>query len=109
MAVTVVTTVFVAVANFSYRNLLMRSYPVGLEGTGSSIISTVVAIAGVTSDLAGARLYKLGGFGVALTITTITTALVLPALFFVPGRLMAGKETESIASDPALDALDNPA
>ncbi len=103
MVVTLGTGILVGYANSAYKDLLFRSYPTALEGTGTAIMSSITSATNVSSDLVGAALYTRGGFKLALIITTITTALILPALLLVPRKLTQGHD-----GDPLLELIVDP-
>ncbi len=97
------------IAITSYYDLLVRCCPRELEGAAFMFTTAMSYIAGDTSDLFGSHLYERGGFGLALGVTVVTTALILPVLLFVPRRLTAPREGEQLRSDEALSIGQIPA
>ncbi len=72
------------VATAAYIDLLMRSCPKGLEGTGMMLADTGYFIAVKFGDMFGAWLFKQGGFALAAWITIAVYVLILPMLLLVP-------------------------
>lgn len=80
------------VATAAYLDLIIRSCPLGLQGTMLMImmsagLSVIVARFG---DVLGTNLYDYyGGFAVCVAAVTVVYALILPALLLVPKSLIA--------------------
>lgn len=89
VAISVLVGLLLGVTNASFTDLLMRSYPVGLEGTGDAIVGSLASLVSVGSNILGSWLYEKGGFGLALGVTTGVSALILPALLLVPRAVSA--------------------
>jgi hypothetical protein len=69
-----------------YWSLLMRSNPIGLEGTGFALAISVSIIGTRIGDLFGSWLFQNAGFSVAMIATTVTTALIAPVLAALPSE-----------------------
>ena len=82
------------VATAAYIDLLMRSCPKKLEGTGMMIADTGYYIALRFGDVFGAWLYVKGGFALAAWITTGVYALILPMLLLLPKTVIAGRDAD---------------
>lgn len=79
----------------AYLDLIMRSCPKGLEGTGLMLaVTTAMAVASNSGNLLGSWIYAKGGFASAVLITTLATALIVPALRWVPSEVSAPREGE---------------
>ncbi len=95
VAISVAVGLLQGFTNAGFRgDLLMRSCPHGLEGTGRMLGVSASAIAVSAGDLLGAWLYARGGFGLCLAITTLATCLILPLLWAVPQSITAAAEAE---------------
>ncbi len=86
-------------ANVAYIDLAIRSCPRGLQGTMMLlVVTTTFSVGGRFGDLWGAALYEhAGGFTTAVTATVLVYLLIVPVLFFVPGRLTATADGEAFA------------
>jgi MFS transporter len=82
------------VATAAYVDLLMRSCPKKLEGTGMMIADTGYYTALRFGDVFGAWLYVKGGFALTAWITTGVYALILPLLLLVPKAVIAGHDAD---------------
>jgi hypothetical protein len=98
IAISVVVGLLLGITNTGFRDLLMRSCPRGLEGTGRMLGASASALAVTAGDLFGAWLYGRGGFGLCLAITTLTTALILPLLLALPRALTVTRDGEATTS-----------
>ncbi len=92
------------VATAAYIDLLMRSCPKKLEGTGMMIADTGYYIAVRFGDLLGAWLYVRGGFALAAWITTGVYALILPLLFLVPRELTSRPDADRQTEERLVDS-----
>jgi Major Facilitator Superfamily len=78
------------VATAAYTDLLIRSCPRGLQGTTLMLSGSLYFIATRFGDVLGTALYDhFGGFTACVIATTAVYALILPALWLVPGHLTA--------------------
>jgi MFS family permease len=80
--------------NIGLFDLLRRSCPPRLEGTGMMLGYSVFAASGTVSDLLGAWLYEHGGFVPCLVGDAIATAGIFPLLMRVPHAVLAAREGE---------------
>ena len=86
------------IATAAYMDLLIRSCPRGLEGTLMMLAWSMYALAQNFGNLLGTELYEHhGGFAVCVLATTIVYALMLPAILFVPKRLIALPDGQHLA------------
>jgi hypothetical protein len=82
-----------AIATAGYYDLILRSCPKGLEGTGVMLANASYFVALRLGDLFGTWLYTVGGFDLAVWATTAVYASILVVLLFVPKEIMARTET----------------
>lgn len=80
----------------AYVDLIMRSCPKGLEGTGMMLAVTAAgAVAANSGNLLGSWIYSIGGFASAVAITTLATALIVPMLWWIPKSTISSREGEA--------------
>lgn len=101
IAVAVGFGLFGGFATAAYMDLILRSCPEGLEGTGVMLSGAALAIAYNSGNLFGSWIYTQGGFILAVIVTTLATALIVPILWWVPENITATREGESAVTDPA--------
>ncbi|MGH7778941.1 MAG: MFS transporter [Candidatus Binataceae bacterium] len=101
MVVAVLYGLFGGFATAAYMDLVMRSCPKGLEGTGVMLATSAFAIASSSGNLLGSWIYATGGFASAVIITTLATALIVPVLWWVPKNITATREGEVLALEPS--------
>jgi MFS family permease len=82
------------IANAGYMDLLLRSCPRKLEGTGTTLVYSVNLLAVYVSDVFGAWLYQRGGYVLAFSVSALTTATVFLFIPFLPKRLIAYRDGE---------------
>jgi len=70
-------------------DLLRRSCPKDLEGTGSMLGFSVLAVAMSACDIFGSWLYERSGLLACLAVDAAAMALMFPALFRLPPDLIA--------------------
>jgi MFS family permease len=88
------------VATASYLDLIIRSCPIGLQGTTLMMSSALYFIASRFGDVLGTLLYDYyGGFGVCVIAITVVYALVLPTLLLVPKHLIATADGQAPESE----------
>jgi len=106
IAVAVLYGLFGGLPTAAYVDLIMRSCPKGLEGTGMMLaVTTAYALATNFGNLLGSWIYAHGGFTWAVVITTMATAAIVPVLWFVPENIAAGRDGETMEFGPGyLDA-----
>jgi MFS family permease len=78
------------VATASYLDLIIRSCPIGLQGTTLMMSSALYFIASRFGDV---------GFGVCVIAITVVYALVLPTLLLVPKHLIATADGQAPESE----------
>jgi MFS family permease len=83
-----------SIAVSAYYDLLIRACPKHLEGAVFMLSAGMYALAGTCSDVFGSWLYDRGGFGLALFVTALLTAAVLPCLPFLPRHLVIYRDGE---------------
>jgi hypothetical protein len=84
------------VASAAYIDLLIRSCPRGLQGATLMMSGGLYYIASRFGDVLGTTLYdRFGGFAVCVVAITAVYALILPALYLVPKRLIATPDGET--------------
>jgi len=94
IAVAVGFGLFGGFATAAYMDLIMRSCPEGLEGTGVMLSGAALALATNSGNLFGSWIYARGGFALAVIVTTLATALIVPVLWWVPANVTATREGE---------------
>jgi hypothetical protein len=102
IAVAIGFGLFGGFATAAYMDLIMRSCPQGLEGTGAMLSTAALAVATNFGNLFGSWVFARGGFALAVIVTTMATALIVPVLWWVPERVTATREGEQ----PATSATD---
>jgi hypothetical protein len=83
------------VCSAAYYDLLFRSCPKGLEGTGLALAAAGNWIAIKWGDVLGAKIYDWGGFLPCVAATTLVYALILVVLRFVPHTVTSDTEEEA--------------
>lgn len=79
----------------AYLDLIMRSCPRGLQGTTLMLASSLYFVVSRFGDLLGTHLYDyFGSFNVCVIAITVVYALMLPAIWLVPRRLIATADGE---------------
>ena len=87
-------------ATASYLDLIIRSCPIGLQGTTLMMSSALYFIASRFGDVLGTLLYDYyGGFGVCVIAITVVYALILPTLLLVPKHLIATADGQAPESE----------
>jgi MFS family permease len=84
------------IANAAYFDLLMRSCPRDMEGTGRMLGFSAFFFAQFSSDILGSALYQHNGFGLCMILSTIATALVFPLLLLIPRTLISTRDGETL-------------
>ena len=100
IAVAVLYGLFGGFPTAAYVDLIIRSCPKGLEGTGLMLaVTTTLSVASNAGNVLGSWIYARGGFASAVIITTLATALIVPVLWWVPREMSATREGESRAPE----------
>jgi predicted MFS family arabinose efflux permease len=107
IAIQILVGVVWGVGNAALYDLMLRSYPEGLHGTGAMVMAGIYSGAYMFSDWWGSWIFERGGFGTAMLITTITSLCMLPVLLWIPKNIMASRDGES--HDPKPVAYPAPA
>lgn len=94
MWVAIAGGLFGGLGTAAYTDLVMRSCPKGLEGTGIMLVLAGVSIATRAGDLVGSWIYTEGGFVSAIVLTTIATIAIIPVLWWVPSNVTSTREGE---------------
>jgi predicted MFS family arabinose efflux permease len=79
-------------ASTAYYDLAFRSSPRSLEGTAMTLIIATGVFATKASEVAGAWLYKRGGFELSAWMTTAVYLLIVPALLLIPRHVTQPRE-----------------
>jgi len=97
IAVAVLYGIFGGFPTAAYVDLIMRSCPKGLEGTAMMLaVTTAAAVAGNFGNLLGSWIYARGGFVSAVIITTLSSAAIVPMLWWVPSGVTSSREGETL-------------
>lgn len=96
MLVGVIAGLLGGLGNVVFMDLVIRSYPARLEGTGVMLSMAAAVLALRLGDVFGSGVYARGGFSTAMFVTAATTALILPVLWIVPPAITATREGEGI-------------
>ncbi len=100
IAVAILYGLFGGLPTAAYVDLIIRSCPKGLEGTGMMLaVTTSMSVAGNSGNLLGSWIYSRGGFASAVIITTLATALIVPLLWWVPISVSSTREGEALQLD----------
>jgi len=101
IAVAVLYGLFGGFPTAAYVDLIMRSCPKGLEGTGMMLsVTTAYALSTNFGNLLGSWIYGRSGFASAVIITTLATAAIVPVLRLVPENIAAGRDGETMQFGP---------
>jgi predicted MFS family arabinose efflux permease len=90
--------------NVAFMDLIIRSCPRGLEGTGVMLSMAAFRFAWSSGDVFGSWVYARGGFSTAMLVSATSTALIFPIIWWmVPPGITSTREGESIelVSSPA--------
>jgi MFS family permease len=82
-------------------DLVIRSCPRGLEGTGIMLATAASVFALTLGNVFGSWIYTQGGFSTAMFITAVSTALILPVIWVVPPAITASREGEDVELAPS--------
>jgi hypothetical protein len=100
LAIAVLYGLFGGLPTAAYVDLIIRSCPKGLEGTGMMLaFTTSYSVATNSGNLLGSWIYARGGFTPAVIITTLATALIVPVLWWVPESIASTREGEALDFD----------
>jgi predicted MFS family arabinose efflux permease len=97
MLVAVIGGLLSGLGNVAFMDLIIRSCPRGLEGTGVMLSTAAFTFALSLGDVFGSWVYAQGGYSTAMFVTAMTTALIFPVIWWmVPPALTAPREGEGI-------------
>ena len=83
--------------NVALMDLIIRSCPRGLEGTGVMLSMAAFRFAWSLGDVFGSWVYARGGFSTAMFVTSMSTGLIFPIIWWmVPPTITATREGEVI-------------
>jgi predicted MFS family arabinose efflux permease len=100
LTIAVLYGLFGGLPTAAYVDLIIRSCPKGLEGTGMMLAFTTTYSAATNSgNLLGSWIYARAGFTPAVIITTLATALIVPLLWWVPETVASTREGETLDFD----------
>jgi MFS family permease len=85
----------------AFLDLVIRSCPRGLEGTGIMLATAAYVFAINLGNVFGSWIYAQGGFSTAMFITAVSTALILPVIWIVPPAITASREGEGVEFAPS--------
>jgi Na+/melibiose symporter-like transporter len=85
------------VATAAYMDLIIRSCPVGLQGTMLMASAALTVIVSRFGDVLGTFLYQeFGGFTVCIIAITVVYALILPTLLLIPKELIVTADGQKL-------------
>jgi len=92
-------------ANAACIDIAMRACPPGLQGTMMMMIAATFALSMRGGDVLGSWLYSLSpkyGFQYCVTAITVTYALILPVIPFIPKQLTTTADGEPHTAEEAM-------
>lgn len=92
-------TLISGMAGASIGDLLIRSYPRGLEGSAFGLVVTVTALISAFTNQWGAALYERWGLGPGCWLGGLINLLILPLVFLVPRSVVAPQEAPLTGGD----------
>jgi MFS family permease len=109
IAVAAVVGLLLGMLNIALFDLLRRSCPAKLEGTGIMLGYSLFSIGGTIGDLFGSWMYDRFGLASCLTFDALATIAILPVLLLVPRAITSSRDgdsepVETIPSQPVLAA-----
>jgi len=106
-AIQFLTGASLGIAYAAFYDLLARSCPKHLEGTAFMLASAGSWVSSDVADVFGGWLYQHGGFLPALLITSLTSAMIFPVLFFIPNRLTSTHDGQRVAEAEEEEKLES--
>ena len=94
LAIGAIIGLLLGLVNIAVFDLLRRSCPPSLEGSGMMLGYSVFALGGTLGDLLGAYLYERGGFLICLVLDAIATAATLLVLARIPRSVLSSRDGE---------------
>ena len=109
MAVSAIVGLLLGMLNIALFDLLRRSCPTNLEGTGIMLGYSLFSIGGTIGDLFGSWLYDRLGLAACLGFDALATIAILPVLLLVPRAITSSRDgdsepAESLPPPPVLAA-----
>lgn len=104
MLVGVISGLLSGLGFVAFMDLIIRSCPAGLEGTGVMLSTAAFTFALSLGNVFGSWVYAQGGFSTAMFVSAISTALILPVTWIVPPAITATREGEGIELAPSAAA-----
>ncbi len=96
-AIQFITGASLGIAYAAFFDLLARCCPKHLEGAAFMLAAAGMWVASDVADVLGGWLYQHGGFLPALLITSLTSTMIFPILFFIPKRLTSTHDGQRVA------------
>lgn len=84
-----------------FVDLIIRSCPRDLEGTGIMLSAAAFTFALSLGNVFGSWVYAQGGFSTAMFVTAVSTALIFPLIWILPAAIIASREGEGIELAPS--------
>jgi MFS family permease len=100
VAISAFVGLLLGLVNIALFDLLRRSCPTSLEGTGVMLGYSLFAIGGMLGDVFGSWLYERAGLAICLAFDALATALILPLLLLIPRSLISSRDGD--AEPPAM-------
>jgi len=109
IAVSAVVGLLLGLLNIALFDLLRRSCPTKLEGTGIMLGYSLFSIGGTMGDLFGSWLYDRLGLAACLGFDAVATIAIFPVLLLVPRAITSSRDgddepAETPQSHPVLAA-----
>jgi len=82
-------------------DLVIRSCPRGLEGTGVMLATAAYKFAINIGSIFSSWIYAQGAFSTAMSVTAVSTALILPVIEIVPPAITSSREGEGVEFAPS--------
>jgi predicted MFS family arabinose efflux permease len=101
VAVSAIVGLLLGMVNIALFDLLRRSCPTSLEGTGVMLGYSLFAIGGMLGDVFGSWLYERAGLAICLGFDAAATALILPLLLSIPHSILSARDGDARA-EPTL-------
>lgn len=95
VAISAIVGVLLGMVNIALFDLLRRSCPTSLEGTGVMLGYSLFSIGGMLGDVFGSWLYERAGLAICLAFDALATALILPLLFFIPRTIISSRDGDA--------------
>jgi len=97
VVISAVVGLLLGMVNIALFDLLRRSCPTSLEGTGVMLGFSLFAIGGMLGDVFGSWLYERAGLAICLAFDALATALILPLLLMIPRTILSLRDGDAAA------------